>query len=181
MCSRIEISPSNLQNEVLDEFLKSIRDSHDSGGAYLNAFEIPADPVFDWFASRDRLSEDGLLDSLLLSPAIREAMPDICGKTPGKTETGLKFHDPFMLDGTLARILYNGGAYFENEGDGRAEKAFATSVCEAMFESRFAEVSCYLTCEPWSRWFLDVGWDRTIVAFDRRTRKLWILVTTETD
>jgi hypothetical protein len=181
MCSRIGVSVIKRRDQVLDSFLEDIRELYDNGGAFLSGFDISPDSVFDWFASRNRLSEDGLLDSLLLNPAIRNALPDIYGNAPQKIETGLAFYDPFMLDGVLLRILYYGGAYSKNEGDGRAEKAFAIHVCEAMFESRFGEVSCYLTHKAWSSWFKDVAWDLTVAVFDRRTRRLWILATTDTD
>ena len=90
-------------------------------------------------------------------------------------------YDQFLLDGTLSRILFSGGAYSSTRGDGRTEKAFALSVCEAIFGQRFGEVSCYLSSEPWTGWFRGIAWDITVIVFDRRTRRLWILAITDTD
>jgi hypothetical protein len=89
--------------------------------------------------------------------------------------------DPFLFDGSLSRILYNGGAYSHKEGDGHAEKAFALNVCETMFGLRFGEVAYYVTTRRWTPWFKGIPWDFTALLFDRRTRKLWILAITDTD
>jgi hypothetical protein len=181
MCARIGVSPVPMQWEVLGEFLAQLRDNYNSGGAYFNAFEISPDPVFDWFASRNRLSEDGLLDSLLVHPVIRDALRCVFENAPQQIETELALYDPFNLDGALSRILYNGGAYSTHEGDGRREKEFAAEICQAMFESRFGEISCYVSHKAWSGWFKDIAWDLTLVVFDRRTRRLWTLATTDAD
>jgi hypothetical protein len=181
MCSRIQISSVSFQNEALNKFLAQVRQSHSNGGAYLTVFELESDPVFDWFASRGRLAEDGLLDWLLLNSAIRSALPEVYMRAPQRIESGLTCCDQFMLDGTLSRILYSGGAYSKIGGDGRNEKALALSVCEAMFGLRFGEVSCYFSDKSWTPWFKEIAWDVTAAVFDRRTRRLWILTVTDTD
>jgi hypothetical protein len=73
---------------------------------------------------------------------------------------------------TLARVLYNGGAYSQRDGGGRAEKTFALDICEAMFGLRYSEVRCYLSGKPWMRGFKGIAWDVTVVVFDRRMRRL---------
>jgi hypothetical protein len=181
MSDRIELIPVSLQVQVLDDFIAQVRQSHGNGGAYLAAFDVGPDRVFDWFASRNRLWDERLLDLLLVHPAIRRALPMLIVPFPRRIKSGLAMYDQFLLDGTLSRILYTGGAHWEATGDGRAEKAFAVSVCEAMFGQRSGEVSCYLTNKPWTRWFKGIAWDLTVVVFDRRTRRLWILAITDTD
>ena len=89
----------------------------------------------------------------------------------------------FLFDGELARVLYEGGCYTRAEGDGRVEKERSLAFCEALFDLRWAEVSYYSTHKPWTRWFGNIGEDLdwTAILFDRRTRTLSILVTTDTD
>lgn len=181
MCVRIEVVPASPQLQVFDEFIKRVRESHRNGGAYLTTFDVGADQVFDWFASRNRLADDGLLDFLLLHPSIRQALPELFRHLPQRVKSELAMYDQFLLDGMLARVLYSGGAHSQSRDDGRAEKAFALNVCEAMFGLRFGEVSCYLTNKRWTRWFKGEAWDITVVVFDRRTRMLWILAITDTD
>ena len=181
MWARIEVVPASPQLQVFDEFIKRVRESHRNGGAYLAAFDVERYPVFDWFASRNRLTDEELLDSLLGHPSIRRSLPELFMLSPLRVKSGLAMYDQFLLDGTLARVLYSGGAHSQSPDDGRAEKVFALNVCEAMFGLRYGEVSCYLSNKRWTRWFKGEAWDITVVVFDRRTRRLWILAITDTD
>ena len=69
--------------------------------------------------------------------------------------------DQFLLDGTLAHVLYQGGAYHEPQGDGRAEKSFALEVCDAMFGLRYSEILCDPNYDAWTPWFRGIAWDLT--------------------
>ncbi len=183
MCSSIEINPVTLPEHPFREFLTAMRESHDRGGAYLVAFEIGADPVFDWFAARNRLCEERLLDRLFRHPAIQAMLPELSipPELQSSVEHGFQMSDQFSFDGVIAHSLYYGGAYWNARGDARAEKALALDVCEAMFGLRFGEVIFAVNYEPWTPWFRGIAWDLTAVLFDRRTRKLWVLAVTDTD
>jgi hypothetical protein len=110
-----------MESDVLDRFLGRFRKSHSNGGAHLATFTIGPDEVFDWFASRNRLSDEHLIDSLIVHPAIRDALPQM--EIPeSRANTGLEMGDPFLLDGRLGRVLYSGGAYTNAQGDGREPK-----------------------------------------------------------
>lgn len=181
MCGRVQLSPVTLVGEEFDQFLMQVRKSHSNGGAYVAAFDVGPDRIFDWFASRDRLADENLLDFLIVHPSIRRIFPELFTHVPKRVRTGLTFFDQFLFDGTISRVLYTGGAYSEAHGDGGAEKAFALKLCDAMFQLRFGEVSCYMSNKAWSRWFKGVAWDVTAMLFDRRARRLWLLAVTDTD
>jgi hypothetical protein len=138
MCSRISVSRTELAPEALERLLECIRKSHSNGGAHLAAFTVPPDGVFDWFASRNRLADEHLIDSLIVPPAIREALPQIL-IPESETNTGLEMGDPFLLDGRLARTLYSGSAYTTEAGNGWEAKTLAIEVCDAIFGLRFGE------------------------------------------
>lgn len=179
--ARLPITPVVVESSVLERFISQIRASHDQGGAHLVAFEIAPDPVFDWFASRSRLAEEGLLDCVFTRSVVQQVLPDLFRGKKSKTVTGLTWQDPFFTDGLVAGILHRGGAYSNATGDGRSEKALALEVCDAIFGLRFGEISCYISGKPWSPWFKNVAWDVTGVLFDKRYRKLWVFVVTDTD
>jgi hypothetical protein len=144
------------------------------------AFRIDSDPVFEWFASRNRLSDEALIDALIVHPAIRRALPDL--QIPSSSaDTGLETADPFLFDGRLAHALYYGGAYSRPDGDGKAAKSLALDVCNAMFGLRFGEISLLESFKAWTPWFRGVAWDMTAVLFDQRLRRLWICTVTDTD
>ena len=118
--------------------------SHDNGGAYLAAFDMEPAPAFDWYASRNRLYEDGVLEGFVTHSVVRGALPEL--RIPDSIQpadacnAGFQMFDQFLLDGTLAHVLYHGGAYHKSQGDGRAEKNFAIEVCDAMFGLRYGEI-----------------------------------------
>jgi hypothetical protein len=180
MSRRIGLTPVALPAEPFGEFLSRLQQSHDHGGARLAAFEVGPDHTFDWFASRNRLSDEDLIDSLIIQPAIRVALHDLAIPEL-KVRTGLGLGDPFQLDGTFARSLHYGGAYWTAKDDGRYAKTLAVEVCEAMFGLRYGEVALVESSEAWTPWFHGVAWDLTEVVFDRRLRKLWIFAMTDTD
>jgi hypothetical protein len=181
MCGRIQLTVRNLSEEPFDSFLQRLRESHVNGGAYLAAFDVGADSVFDWFASRNRLTDENLLDGLLSHPFIGQTLPELLIPSSRELNSGLTMTNQFLLDGALANALYRGGAYHNARGDGREEKTFSLKVCEAMFGLRFGEISCYMTYQAWTPWFKGIAWDLTAVLFDRRTRNLWIAAITDSD
>ena len=180
MTQRISLAPVTLPEKPFSDFLRYLRESHSNGGAHIAAFDVPPDATFDWFASRNRLSEEELIDTLITHPAIREALSEI--RVPEiKASTGLSLADPFLLDGRLARCLYAGGAYWNAKNDGKASKSLALDVCHAMFGLRYGEVSLFESSQAWTPWFHGIAWDLTEIVFDRRLRRLWVFVVTDTD
>ncbi len=124
MCRRMEVQEVSLSPAPFTAFLKTLRESHSKGGAQLVAFRVRPNPVFDWYASRHRLTEDGLLDTLLTRDSVRAAIPEL--RIPeSKVATGLAMADPFLFDGRLAHCLFHGGAYSTTSGDGRSAKLSA--------------------------------------------------------
>lgn len=181
MCRHIRLKAVVLPKEPFQKFLSSLRESHSNGGAYLVAFDVGADPVFDWYASRNRLWDERLLEFLMAHSAIREGLSELAIPENPQIEKGFSMESQFILGGTLAGILYQGGAYWQATGDGRSEHSLAMEVCDAMFGLRFGEVTCNCNADPWTPWFCGIAWDLTAVVFDRRERRLWILAVTDTD
>ncbi len=183
MCKRIQLTPVSLPTEPFVKFITQVREGHDNGGAYLVAFDIVPDPIFDWSASRSRLSE--VLNHLMTHHVVRESLSELrippSPSTPPTCNDGFRLFDQFLLHGTLANLLYNGGAYGKKHGNGRAENQFALEVCDPMFGLRYGEIWCNPNYDAWTPWFKGIAWDLTIVVFDRRTRRMWILTVTETD
>jgi hypothetical protein len=164
-CQRVRLDPVALPREPFDKLLVDLRASHDLGDAHLVAFDVGSDPIFDWYASRNRLWEAEVLDNLIVRQEIRTALVDL--QIPSMPpNSGLGLHDPFLFDGHLSNILYVGGAYWNKKGDGRSEKLFAVTVCDAMFGLRFAEISLYLSYSPWTPWFKGIAWDLTTVGME---------------
>jgi hypothetical protein len=181
MCRHIRLNAAVLPEEPFQKFLSSLRESHSNGGAYLVAFDVGSDPTFDWYASRNRLWDERLLEFLMAHSAIRTALNELAIPENPQFEKGFSMENAFTLEGTLAGILYHGGAYSQAQGDGRSEHHLAMKICDAMFGLRFGEITCNFNADPWTPWFHGIAWDYTAVVFDCRERRLWILAVTDTD
>ncbi len=191
MCRGIELIDVPLTAAPFEEILESLRSSRPNGGAFLCAFLISPDKTFDWFASRNRLTEDGILASILSHSEVRNRVPSLMiadleqranpSSHPLTDVHNFSMESPFLFDGRLAESLHVGGAYSIPEGDGRAEKQLALDFCEAAFALRFGDLLSYVNFGPWTPWFHGMAYDWTSVLFDLELRNLWILAVTDTD
>jgi hypothetical protein len=193
MCNRVELTRVTPDSNAVNTVLSELRKSHANGGAYLAAFRVGPDSVFDWYASRNRLLEWDILPSLLRREEIRGSLPELTipntvvegqpqGSCSVSTAEGFKMESAFMFDGRLAQTIYIGGAYSHPQtNDGRQAKQMALDFCDALFEQRFSEVQLFNNFDAWTPWFQNIAWDWTAVLFDTRQRMLFILAVTDTD
>jgi hypothetical protein len=75
MCQRVSLEQIELMDSRLDAVLNRIRRSHVNGGALFASFSVGTSKTFDWFASRNRLNEHGILNILLRRVEISNALP----------------------------------------------------------------------------------------------------------
>jgi hypothetical protein len=192
MCQQVPLETRPLVDSRVDSVLNRIRESHANGGAYFASFHVGPSRAFDWFASRNRLLEFGILRQLLGRVEISSALPALeiqpippveptiegCGLAD---DGDFQMTSSFLFDGQLAQVLYAGGAYTSAKGDGRAEKENSLAFSEAVFGLRFSEVSHFSSYSAWTPWFEGIAWDWTAVLYDRRLRTLSVLAATDTD
>ena len=165
---------------ALDEYLDEARRTHDNGGAQFGSFALPAHPVLHWFASRNRLEEVNFFEHLVRSPAFAHALPMLqppVGRIIAKWEWG----SSLTLDGELARLLVQGGAYHAFAGTAAQAKALGGRVCDALFGERYTDVEIFRTWEAWCPWFKGIAWDGTWLGIDKRESRVWLLSVTDTD
>lgn len=77
MWKSIDLVRASLPSEPFGSFIEQVRKSHDNGGVYLAAFDVGPDRVFDWYASRNRLYDDGGLEGFVTHCVVREALPEL--------------------------------------------------------------------------------------------------------
>jgi hypothetical protein len=192
LCARIQLTQMEAHSEAVECVLSSLRQSHANGGAFLAAWRIQEDPIFDRFASRNWLLQFQVLGRLLYREEIRASLPEVSiPSTAGFSDAsaaseailadGFAKESSYLFLGKLAWILHEGGAYHKPSGDGREAAEMAINFCDALFQNRFAEVECFINSRAWTPWFYDVNWDWTAVLIDLRKRIMWVLVTTDTD
>jgi hypothetical protein len=192
MCQQVPLDIRPLSDPRVDTVLNRIRESHANGGALFASFNVGASKPLDWFASRNRLLEFGILRQLLGRIEVRGGLPALEIQTFLPDDSAIEscslgddgdfqMTSSFLFDGQLAQVLYGGGAYTRSIGDGRTEKESSLAFCDAVFDLRFSEVSHFSSHSGWTPWFAGIAWDWTAILFDRRIRALSILAVTDTD
>jgi hypothetical protein len=192
MCQQVPLEVRSLSDPRVDAVLDRIRETHANGGAFFASLHVGSSRDFDWFASRNRLLEFGILRQLLGRGEVRSGLPaleiqtSLSDDSASETcslgdDSGFQMTSSFLFDGELAQVLYDGGAYTRCSGDGRTEKESSLAFCDAVFGLRFSEVSHFSNHSAWTPWFEGIAWDWTAVLFDRRSRALSVLAVTDTD
>jgi hypothetical protein len=75
MCQQVALEIRPLIDPRLDSVMNRIRETHANGGALFTSFSVGPNKAFDWFASRGRLLEFGILRQLLDRVEVRSALP----------------------------------------------------------------------------------------------------------
>jgi hypothetical protein len=75
MCKQVPLEIRPLVDPRLDSVLNRIRETHANGGALFASFNVAPNKAFDWFASRNRLLEFGILRHLLDRVEVSGALP----------------------------------------------------------------------------------------------------------
>ncbi len=86
----------------------------------------------------------------------------------------------YALEGALAEILMEGGAYrrFENAP---AARQLAVNAVDALADTARMALRAYFSRAPWSGWFMGGPWDRTVLAIDAAADVWTLLCATDTD
>ncbi len=77
MCQQVPLEHRQLNEPRLNVVLSRLRETHTNGGALFASFHVGTSEEFDWFASRDRLLEFGILRQLLQRDEISNALPEL--------------------------------------------------------------------------------------------------------
>ena len=121
----------SMWNSVHFHVLENEMEQHSLIRAYreINSFEEnviflqlkgPEDPIFSWYASRNRLPEINFFNRFLQSPAIASHTEDLTFDTSLQTEITFDLISGFCLGGSLAEDLFWGGTV--NKYNGTAAK-----------------------------------------------------------
>jgi hypothetical protein len=206
--SEVRFEQVPVRHPALDRLLSEYRTVYVNGGALLGCFAVSTD-VGEWFAHgelahyRRPLVQMGggvpaqhqrRLDEFLTSDAVALAFPDLwVSNTTAPIEPRgpigqrisvdpeFQWTYPLTVDGELARLLLEGGAYVSFEGSPGEAKRLALTACDAMFEDRYGEVWVYKSFQPWSPWFQGIAWDYTYMFVDTGADRVWLLCLTDTD
>lgn len=175
----LEVTHVPLDHPAIGLLLMELLETH--AKVAFACFELPDHPVLHWYGSRNRLDELDFFRLLLPKQTIREVLPGL--QIPDRiAELDVRWSSSFILDGTIAQVLVNGGAQEVFAGSDTEAKEIAQNFCDALFEGRYSENLIYDTFDNWSPWFSDVEtYDHTWFGVDKRLSRFWLLAITDDD
>src|ERR1700734_1408004 len=112
MCHQVPLELRTWSDPRVDAVLARIRETHIHGGALFASFNVGSSRDFDWFASRNRLLEFGILRQLLGRAEVRGGLPaleiqtsladDITSEACSLgDDSGFQMTSSFLFDGKL--------------------------------------------------------------------------------
>jgi len=130
MCQQVSLEISPLTDPRLDSVLNRIRETHVNGGALFASFRVGPSKIFDWFASRGRLLEFGILRRLLDRDEVNRALPALKIEPSKPDDPAFVVHrlgdlrpvDSGLADFGIREDLQVG--QFEYDGNFRATSSF---------------------------------------------------------
>ena len=160
-----------------------------------------ADSVADWYLSRDQFADYGFADLLLLSPALRDSLPELAithdsdvelvdgvlseapydhrmGRMP--REPGIfQTRPPLWLDGDLAINLTADGPSRPVRYRAAEAKRLASVFVADVVADRYEDFVVQQTHTAWAPWFEAVAWDNTWLITDKRWQQTTLLCVTD--
>lgn len=86
-----------------------------------------------------------------------------------------------MLDGILATIIVNGGAYKAFQRPSAQAKQLADAAVADLTGRRYEDFRLDRTFAPWTPWVFDVAWDHALVLTDYKNAEMTVICITDTD
>jgi hypothetical protein len=181
----IDWIPVPINSRAVDEYLSQVRSTHVNGDCLIGRWRAARyGDVTAWFAARNRLEEYEMHRVLFDNSVVREQLSALQIPTRLDRVPGALREVPggaLALDGILAMILVQGGAYRSFQGPAAQAKRLADSAVADLTGRRYEDFRLDRTHEPWTHWFFDVAWDDTLVLTDFRNAEMVVLCVTDTD
>lgn len=172
-------------NDAAGPFLDRLRKQFT--GAEFAAFHIASHPVFEFYGSRNTLDRPYFFEDLLKRPEVLPHLESAKARKPRTTRFQYSPVNPFLWDGLMASLLFEGGAYRRRGCTASEAKRLGTEFAATLFGDRYDEITIYSFPRslpdgtPWSSWFYDAAWDYAFVGVDKRLSHVWFLCITDTD
>lgn len=173
------LSKLTISNQTIDKFKATIKNTHLNGGIIVEYFQINDLELLRYPTMKQEY--EGYFSRILTSEDVRNSIPELNIGQQLDCEVGFRWESSFVLDGDLASVIYQGGAYEGFDGTPRDAKMLGQDICDVIFGDRFLDVQVYKTNKPWCSWFFDVAWDETWFILDTELKRIWLICITDTD
>lgn len=181
MWAAVDFVPVEMAMPSLEKFFDEFRPLYSNGRVKYSAFKIPDHPILNWYGSRNQFHECGFFEYFRLCQWPKSFFPDKLLELNLFDPNIFCFCSPFLLGGSLAWALSNGGAYHKFARGGVEAKRLGEDAALELLGGSYDEPMAYQCGIAWSKFFHNVAWDHTYVVIDKRHQLIHALLSTDTD
>jgi hypothetical protein len=165
-----------------EEYAAALKRVYTNGSVRIATFLVHEDETFDWYLSRNLLHEMGFFEKFWRVGTVTSFMPEALRDLNFyELDRPFRHSSPFLLGGSLAWALAQGGAY-EKHGKGPVHaKQLGDRLAADWISDRYDETLLYESHRAWSEFFMDVAWDHSWIVVDKQKRLVHVLCATDTD
>jgi hypothetical protein len=164
---------------ALAEFLTILSGIYVNGAVVHRCFEIGEHPVFQWYWSRNRLSDMFFFDRFMAQPVVAEAL--CLESVDDDLNSKFEWLSPLLMPGYMAWALDSGGAYERPKMKAMQMRDLANAAVDQMVGGRYENALFFHSNTPWAEFFMDVAWDHTWILTQLEERRVHVILATDTD
>lgn len=183
--SSLRWEPQPLRLPDLDRYLAEVARTHVNGGFVIGRWRaVEFSDAAAWFLARGHFDEYEYLRIFFNDPVVRAGLAEM--QLPPDLRKPIKsLHAErsgvLGLDGDLAEVIVEGGAYEAFNGPACDAKDIASAAVDALTERRYEDFRLESSEVAWTPWFKNVAWDATFVLTDRARCETTVLCITDAD
>jgi len=161
------------------EYINSLKKYYVNGSVKYECFSLGESEVLDWYCSRNQLKELLFFWKVWELPEISNTLK--INEIDEDSNKAFEWSSPFILGGSLAWVLHNGGAYEKPTWSGSESKNLGDQAASDLIENDYENTLVFDSGKAWCSFFYDVAWDSTWVVLNKEKRLLHIIMATDTD
>lgn len=165
-----------------EDYAAALGRAYANGSVRVGTFLVHENETFDWYLSRNQLHEMGFFERFWRVDAVAGFMPEPLRDLNFYALDGVFQHSsPFLLGGSLAWALAQGGAYVKHPDGPVDAKRLGDLLAADWIADHYDDILVYESHRAWCEFFFDVAWDRSWVVVDKLMRLVHVLCATDTD
>jgi len=162
-------------------YIKALQQVYTNGNVTFLAYQVQENEIFNWYASRNSFHEMGLFENFWKLSQNQKHIAVELGDFNFYSQDVFSYSSPFTLGGELASTLYHGGAYEKHHKGAVDAKDLADQAALEIHNNEYENTLVFTTHLPWSNYFFDIAWDSTWVIINKKMRRIFCILATDTD
>ncbi len=179
MWESLRIEQVSHETPAIDEYVSHLGSYYTNGNVKYGCFEFGDSEVLDWYCSRNQLKEMLFFWKVWEQGSVKSFFK--LGDVDEDSNKCFEWSSPFVLAGSLARVLDCGGPYLKPNWGGAKSKELAEKAALELIANDYEESLVFECNSAWCSFFFGVAWDYTWVVLNKRTRLLHVLMATDSD